>query len=211
MADIYWMWTYENNTINERLRAYEPTEHSYSSSNASPTLKVSLTNHATRPITIYNEYMILFRVLAEGKLIIYDRTSDTVVDQMKTHFCEFAPPTKVHVPLPERMFYTLYPMEPVVFTATFGRNKSPSQPVINPHRPRGVHGLQIGHEYVLRPGKGWGYIRWWEWGEKDEVINPPGRGKLDGREILYKRRKTPHPRLLMNVEELPEIEFRCVE
>lgn len=189
----------------------EPTEHSYSSSDAPPTLKVSLTNHATRPITIYNEYMIPSKVLAEGSFIIYDRTSGTVVDQIRTRFCDFPPPTKVHVPLRERMFYTLYPMEPVVFTATFGKNKTPSQPDRNSHRPRGVHGLQIGHEYVLRPGKGWGYIRWWEWGEKDEVIDAPGRGKLDGREIAYKQWKTPHPGLCVNVEELPEISFRCVE
>lgn len=33
---------------------------------------------------------------------------------------------------------------------------------------------------TCRVGKDWEYIRWWEYGEKEEVMNPPG-GRLDGR------------------------------
>ena len=80
--------------------------------------------------------------------------------------------------------YTLYPGTPVSFIATFAISKSPPRPSL-PHqslRPRGIHGLEIRHKYVLRPGQGWGWVRWWEYGEKDEVINPP-TGKLDGRTV----------------------------
>ena len=74
---------------------------------------------------------------------------------------------------------------------------------------RGVDGLETGHDYSLQPGRGWGYVRWWEWGEKEDVMNPSG-GRLDGREVAYKRNKRPHPGIRVNVEELKEIEFRYV-
>ena len=74
---------------------------------------------------------------------------------------------------------------------------------------RGVNGLEVGHHYGLRPGKGWGYIRWWQDGEKDAVINP-AEGKLDGRELAY-RNKAPYPGIRVDVEKLPEIEFWCIQ
>ncbi|KAI4095312.1 MAG: hypothetical protein L6R37_007089 [Teloschistes peruensis] len=190
----------------------EPTTHSFSK-DPSPTLKLHLTNHENRPITIYNEFLIPSVVLAEGHFVIFNYTSDKAVDQIKTRFCDFPPPSKVHVPLREQLFHTLLPGEPTVFTATFGRSKMPSQPKLTDSgttQSRGVDGLEIGHRYGLRPGKGWGYIRWWEYGEKDEVMNPPG-GRLDGREMAYSRKKTPHPGIRVHVEALPEIRFECVE
>ena len=101
---------------------------------------------------------------------------------------------------------------PVSFIATFGISKSPPRPSL-PHqslRPRGIHGLEIRHKYVLRPGQGWGWVRWWEYSEKDEVINPP-TGKLDGRTVAYKHSKAPHPGFRINIEALPAIKFMCVE
>ncbi|KAL8826338.1 MAG: hypothetical protein Q9170_007442 [Blastenia crenularia] len=189
----------------------EPNIHSFSG-DRTPTLSLSLTNRASRPITFYNEHLCLTRVLAEGHLIIFDYTSNSPVDQTKTRFCDFAPPSKIHVPLRERLFYTLYPGEPLVFSATFGISKTLSRLKGTSERPqsRGVNGLEIGHQYGLRPGKGWGRIRWWEYGEKEEVMNPPG-GILDGRTIAYKHHKTPHPGFNINVMELPEIRFECVE
>ncbi|KAI4203197.1 MAG: hypothetical protein LQ350_002073 [Teloschistes chrysophthalmus] len=105
----------------------EPTTHSFSK-DPSPTIKLQLTNHDSRPITIYNEHLIPSVVLAEGHFIIFDYTSNKTVDQTKTRFCDFPPPSKVHVPLREHLFHTLHPGEPTVFTATFGRSKMPSQP-----------------------------------------------------------------------------------
>ncbi|KAL8847870.1 MAG: hypothetical protein Q9221_007121 [Calogaya cf. arnoldii] len=138
-----------------------PTTHSFSS-DTSPTLTLSLTNHAKRAIKIYNERLIPSKVRAEGHFLIFDRTANTAVDQLKTRFCDLPPPSKIHVPLGKHMFHTLYPEQPVSFTATFGKsNKSSSQPRLeDQHRQaRGVNGLEIGHEYSLRPGEGWGYIR----------------------------------------------------
>ncbi|KAI4271397.1 MAG: hypothetical protein LQ337_006036 [Flavoplaca oasis] len=189
----------------------DPTTHSFSS-NPSPTLTFSLTNHSDQPITIYNEYLVPSRLLAEGSFTIFDLTADTEVHQLKTRFCDFVPPTNVHVPLRESMFHTLYPGTPVFFIATFGISKSPPRPSLphQPLRPRGVHGLEIGHEYILRPGQGWGWVRWWEYGEKEEVINPP-TGKLDGRTVAYKHSKAPHPGFQINIGTLPAIKFKCVE
>ncbi|KAL8950525.1 MAG: hypothetical protein Q9222_003448 [Ikaeria aurantiellina] len=195
----------------------DSTTHSFSSMKA-PIWNLFLISHAKQPITIYNEYMNPSRVLAEGKLSIFDHTANVEVDQLKTRFCDIPPPSKVHVPLRENMFHTLYPETPYYFTATFGSGRMPSRPKLpdgvpdqrNRKKARGVDGLEVGHQYSLRPGKGWGYIRWWEYGEKDEVMNPPG-GRLDGREVAYKHKKTPHPGIRVKVEELPEIEFQCVE
>ncbi|KAL8740395.1 MAG: hypothetical protein Q9190_006903 [Brigantiaea leucoxantha] len=204
----------ENVTLQPKIAAdwsLEPTTHSFSN-NASPVLKLFLTSHDSRPITIYNEFMIPSIVLADGSFDIFDYTENKTVDQIKTRYCDIPPPSKVKVPLREHLFHTLYPGEPVVFTATFGTSKTPSRPKHECERnqSRGVHGLEIGHLYGLRPGKDWGFIRWWEYGEKDEVINPPG-GKLDGREMAYKHKKTPHAGIRVKVEELPEIRFECVE
>lgn len=41
-------------------------------------------------------------------------------------------------------------------------------------------------------------------------MNPPG-GRLNGREIAYSRKKTPHPGIRADVEALPEIRSECVE
>lgn len=194
----------------------EPTTHSYSTGTA-PILKLSLTNHDDRPITIYNEHLNPSTVLAEGRLCIFDYTANAEVDQVKTRYCDFPPPSKVHVPLREQILHTLYPQESIVFTATFGRSKMPSKPKLRDgvdgerdhKQARGVDGLEVGHHYGLRPGKGWGYIRWWQYGEKYAVINP-AEGKLDGRELAYGK-KVPHPGIRVNVEELPEIEFWCIQ
>ncbi len=202
----------------------EPTTHSYSSTTA-PKLILSLTSHAPRPLTIYNDAIRPGRLVAEGKFSIFDVTSNVFVQQMKTRFCMFEPPSKVHVPLREDMFYTLYPEIPVTLETSFGRNirapKPRSDPEfgsINPRRDdiqaRGVDGLEIGHQYRLGINGGWGAIAWWEWGEKEEVINPP-EGKLDGRKVVYhdrkRSRKTPHEPILVDKKGVEEVEFCCTE
>ena len=84
----------------------DPTTHSFSSSSA-PTLRLCLINHATRPITIYNEYRNPTTLLAEGRFSIFDHTTNSEVAQLKTRFCDFEPPSKVDVPLGEKMFHNL--------------------------------------------------------------------------------------------------------
>lgn len=41
-------------------------------------------------------------------------------------------------------------------------------------------------------------------------MNPP-EGKLDGREVAYNHKKAPHQGIHVNVADLPEIEFWCIE
>lgn len=90
-------------------------------------------------------------------------------------------------------------------------------------------------------GKDWEYIRWWEYGEKEEVMNPPG-GRLDGRWedggeiegtnavrsrgrrmtglcktgsptqlVAYRYSKKPHPGVHFDIDRLSNIDFWCVE
>ncbi len=197
----------------------DPTTHSFSSPTA-PTLRLFLTNHADRPVTIYNESLHLPTLLAEGsKFSIYDHTTGSAVRQVLTRFCIFELPSKIHVPLQESMFHTLPPGVPVPIAATFGRGKLTPKPLEpgDPEREQnkntvsGVHNLEVGHHYTLRSETKWRFIRWWEYGEKDEVINPPG-GKLDGRKVAFRRRKSPHPsRIRVEMSGLKEIDFWCVE
>ena len=189
----------------------DPTTHSFQSPSA-PTLRLELTNHASQSITIYNEHIRPGALLAEGQFSIFDNTTGSEVDQRKTRYCKFDPPSHVHVPLYEKLFHTLPPGEPVAFTAKFtGGLRVPSSKE-NRAQVRGVDGTEIGHHYSLRPCSrfGWGLIRWWEYGEKDDVINPPS-GKLDGRKVMYQPHKAPHPAIRVDVKKLPEIEFWCVE
>ncbi|KAL8992321.1 MAG: hypothetical protein Q9169_007188 [Polycauliona sp. 2 TL-2023] len=190
------------------------TTHSFSTDTSPPILTISLYNQTDRPITIYNESIDPWRLLARGLFTIFDLTTDSAVDQTKTHYCDFEPPSKIHVPLREHLFHTLYPSVPVTFSGAFGRSrKLPPQPASmleESEHARGVHGLEIGHEYVLRPGKWWGWVRWWEYGERDEVMNPKGK-KLNGRTLAYNHTKVPHPGFSIDVESLPEIHFSCVE
>ena len=188
----------------------DPTTHSFHSPTA-PTLRLELTNHDTRPITIYNENFRPGALLAEAQFSIFDNTTNLEVHQSKTIFCNFVPPSYIHVPLPEKSFHTLPPGEPVAFTTRFTlTTEFPPRSKEHRARVRGVDGLEIGHHYSLRPGSWRGFIRWWDYGEKEEVINPPS-GKLDGRKVMYRPKKAPHPGFDVEVEKLPEIQFWCVE
>ena len=188
----------------------DPKIHSFHSRSA-PTLRLELTNHGTRPITIYNENFRPGTLLAEAQFSIFDNTTNLEVHQSKTIFCNFVPPSYIHVPLPEKSFHTLPPGEPVAFTTRFTlTTEFPPRSKEHRARVRGVDGLEIGHHYSLRPGSWRGFIRWWDYGDKEEVIIPPS-GKLDGRKVMYRPKKAPHPGFDVEVEKLPEIEFWCVE
>lgn len=103
---------------------------------------------------------------------------------------------------------------PVAFAAVFGRGKSTPKPKDpggheseqSRNKVKGVDGLETGHRYSLRPGSGWEYVLWWDYGETDEVMNPP-ESRLDGRKAAYRRTKNPHPGIQVEVEKLPEIGF----
>ncbi len=197
----------------------DPTTHSYSS-DLPPTLSVVLTSHAKRPITFYNDCVKPGRLLYKAAFSIFDCTSGVEVKQRKRIYCVFEPPSKVKVQLPEHMFWTLYPEVPLVFTAAFGPTKEAPKAFsdvyteanveLPPEQARGVDRLIPGHHYRLRAGRSWGRIRWWEYGEKEEVMNPPN-GRLDGRELIYRTNKSPHPRIDLHPENLPDIDFWCVE
>ncbi|KAL9637859.1 MAG: hypothetical protein Q9164_001942 [Protoblastenia rupestris] len=200
----------------------DPTTHSFSRNSTPPTLCLILTSHDKRPITIYDESLSPGHLLAEGKFSIFYHTTNAHVARSKSRFCHFEPPSKIEVPLRESLFHTLYPEVPVVFSTVFGRSNKAPKPALRaeeanvdvkqyPHRPgRGVDGLEPNHHYCLRAERGWGYIRWWEYGEKDEVMNPPS-GRLDGRTVAYRRSKNPHRGIQLEVQSLPDIDFWCVE
>lgn len=194
-----------------------PTVHSYSN-NFAPKLCLILTSHADKPLTIYNESLNPGRMLAEGKFRIFDLTNNLEIQQRKSRFCDFEPPSKVQVSLREHLFHTLYPEIPLVFETDFSGGKHAPQALREPEfafdsknprmKARGVDGLEPGHHYRLESEQGWGFIRWWEYGEKEEVMNPPS-GRLDGRRIAYGYKSSPHRGIHLDKGNMSGIFFSC--
>ena len=194
--------------------ALDPPIHSYSS-DAAPRLRLTLTSHADRPITIYDDGAVASpgRLLAQGSLAVRDVARGVDVPRRKARFCDFEPPRRVAVPLREALFHTLYPETPAAFEAAFGRKSGAPEPLGDADaagRLAGVEGLEPGRHYRLRSDGGWGWIRWWEYGEKEAVIDPPG-GKLDGRTVAYRHHKNPHPGIRLDTKSIPVVDFWCTE
>ncbi|ERF71378.1 hypothetical protein EPUS_09050 [Endocarpon pusillum Z07020] len=89
----------------------DPTPHSFSTE-LPPTICLILTSHANKPITIYNEALNPSRLLSEGKFPIFDQTDNIEVPHRRRIYCDFEPPSKIKVPLREKLFHTLYPAVP---------------------------------------------------------------------------------------------------
>lgn len=157
-------------------------------------------------------------MLAEGKFRIFDLTNNLEIQQRKTRFCNFEPPSKVQAPLREHLFHTLYPEIPLVFETDFGGEKHATKALRGPEfaldskyprmKARGVDGLEPGHHYRLESEQGRGHIRWWEYGEKEEVMNPPS-GRLDGRRIAYRHESSPRRGIHLNKGNTSKIFFSC--
>lgn len=117
-----------------------------------------------------------------------------------------------------KLFHTFYLDVPLGFEMNFGGADHAPRALWEPEstvdfkhsrmKARGVDGLEPGHHYRLGPGQGWGCIPWWEYGEKEEVMNPSG-GRLNGRRIAYRRNKNPHPAIYLDKGNISDIFFSC--
>ena len=116
----------------------DPSVHSFSN-DAAPILSLFLPLHARTPITIYNEHLDPSRLLSQGRFSIFDLITETEVPQAKSRFCDFEPPSKVHVPLRENMLYTLYPGKPTQSRTSFGRG-SKIRPIPQGENQEGCNG-----------------------------------------------------------------------
>ena len=82
------------------------------------------------------------------------------------------------------------------------------------HETSGANELKIGHRYSLGLASvsrvNWRFVRWWEYGTKEEVLRPDGEGRrLDGRRVAFER--GPHEAIEIDVSAAGDVRFECVE
>ena len=201
----------------------EPKTYSFSSSEI-PMLNLTLRLSYQSPITIYADDLSPSLMLRHGAFDIHYRSSGAEVQQTKRTYCRIPPPTKVNVELDESMFLTLQPHTPYTFSSPFCRSLRGDKPRsaselgdLDDRRRRGacgVDGLEPGYDYMLsltaNPRIHWRYIRWWEYGTKEQVLYSDGDTcELDARRVKFGR--GPRNPIKIDTSNAIFIEFRCEE
>ena len=204
-----------------------PTTHSFANSQA-PELNLTIISHHPEPITIYADDLSPALMLTCGAFIIMTLTDGCEVKQSKRTHCRIPPPTKVPVPVNEKLFHTLLPNTPLTLSTPFTRSRTSTggkplakdDPEYASHRTArhgvcGVDGLEPGREYVLTlapdPRVYWDYIRWWEYGARERILHADGDGtiRLDGRTVKYG--PGPHGAIKVDSTSVEAVVFQCQE
>lgn len=208
----------------------EPTEYSFSSNEAAPTLTLTAVLHADKPITVYDDGALnIGRQLREGRFRIYDATTGEEVQQRKRRHCIIPPPKSVQVPLRKQAFVTLYPGQQLTRSTMFSAREIPKQQQdadadgnssLRTGFSVGVDGLFPEHRYRMVVAGAWQSIRWWQFGDMDAVLNHPEE-PLDARKIAYgtkygdemrnKSHWAPHPEIKIDGSQLQDIFFNCIK
>ena len=164
--------------------AISPEIYSLTKDSESPVLTITITSHATQPITIYTWGTFLHPTRAMSYMIYHIVDADTkqrvyrpIEHVQRTPFSR-----KMRSP-DEPYFWTLYPEESKVITHTFHfanlwRRRAELAGRISPRESIVYKGeemrrfLEPGHRYTFGcPNAG---IRWWRWGTKTENLEPAG-------------------------------------
>lgn len=203
-----------------------PVTHSYANQQA-PKLNLIITSQNPEPITIYADDLSPSLMLACGAFIITSLANGCEIKQSVRTHCRIPLPSKVTVPLNERLLHTLLPNKPLNLSAPFSRSRTETgeRPLAKSHpdyasdrRARsgacGVDGLEPGNDYVLRlagtPRVHWDIIRWWEYGTREQVLHPDGNGSaLDGREVRFGC--APHEAITIDTASIGAVTFHCHE
>lgn len=203
-----------------------PATYSYADQQA-PNLNLIVTSHYSEPITIYADDLSPSLMLACGAFTITSLANGCEIKQSVRTHCRIPLPSKVAVPLNEKLFHTLLPNEPLTLSAPFSRSRTETggRPLPKSHpdyasdrRARsgacGVDGLEPGNDYVLRlassPRVHWNVIRWWEYGTREQVLHPDGKeSALDGRKVRFSR--GPHEEIRIDTTSIGAVTFHCRE
>ena len=203
-----------------------PATYSYADQQA-PNLNLIVTSQHSEPITIYADDLSPSLMLACGAFTITSLANGCEIKQSVRTHCRIPLPSKVTVPLNEKLFHTLLPNDPLTISAPFSRSRTETggRPLTKSHpdyasdsRARsgacGVDGLEPGNDYVLRlastPNVHWNIIRWWEYGTREQVLHPDGKeSALDGREVRFGR--SPHEAITIDTTSIRAVIFHCRE
>jgi hypothetical protein len=162
-----------------------PNPHSYSSLTP-PILSLTVTSHASRPLTIMTWHTLLYPDLAlvQSAFRIRDLTAGTEADQTRIQLSRL-PLRRQIGSYDEGRFLTLFPEQPATVSTPFGNHTERPRPEGHPERMkqcargqiprrvRGVDGLVVGRKYELSVC-GCLKVWWWRWGTREEVLEPEG-------------------------------------
>ena len=203
-----------------------PATYSYANQQA-PRLNLIVTSQHPEPITIYADDLSPSLMLACGAFTITSLANGCDIRQSVRTHCRIPLPSKVIVPLNEKLFHTLLPNEPLTISAPFSRSRTGTggRPLAKSHPDYasnrraisgacGVDGLQPGNYYVLRlastPNVHWNTVRWWEYGTREQVLHPDGNeSALDGRDVQFGR--PPHEEIRIDTTSIRAVIFHCRE
>lgn len=203
-----------------------PATYSYTNQQA-PKLNLIVTSQHPEPITIYADDLSPSLMLACGAFTITNLANGCEIKQSVRTHCRIEPPSKVTVPLNEKLFHTLFPNDPLTLSGPFCRSRTEiggkplakTHPDYASHRRAssgacGVDGLEPGNDYLLSlastPRVHWNIIRWWEYGTQEQVLYPDGNeSALDGRDVRFGR--SPHEAITIDTASIGAVTFRCSE
>ena len=177
------------------------------SNKAASNLVLALISTHEKPITFFGDDVSPKVMLLYAAFKKFRPKHQRICFQPWAHLLQNTPAHKSSSAMREHLFHTLMPNTPLGSSAPFAPNikrliKSHSD--TDPHPPphSSMHGLAAlppGQWYLLVIDEStrirWNYVRWWDYGTKDEVLNPGGK-KLDGRKVAHSL--GPHPAIEIN-------------
>ena len=163
--------------------AISPEIHSLSEDTESPTLTITITSHATQPITVFTWGTFLHPSRAMSSMGYHIIDADTKQRIYRPIEHVQRRPFRRRIGHPdEPFFWTLYPEEPRVITKPFhfaslwrrraelaGRISQRETFIYKGEEMRTF--LEPGHRYTF--GKPQAGFMWWRWGTQAENLEPP--------------------------------------
>ncbi|KAI4231778.1 MAG: hypothetical protein L6R40_007635 [Gallowayella cf. fulva] len=168
-----------------------PTTYSYSSP-IPPTLRLSITSDAERPITLltYNTPFHPASGMTQDCFSIWDLTTDSSVKTTSIRV-QRMPLSRARGSADEQYLLTLPPSDTITVSTRFARGNQDLKPLSRAEAQQkreeaersgkarrslfacGVDGLEPGHRYSVSVAKGKLMSFWWVWGTKDDVLVDP--------------------------------------
>ncbi|KAI4221015.1 MAG: hypothetical protein L6R36_007193 [Xanthoria steineri] len=165
-----------------------PTTYSYSNPTP-PTLRLSVTSNAERPITLltFNTPFHPASGMTQDCFPIWDLTTDSAVKTTSVRINRL-PLSRARGSGDEEYFLTLPPSETTTVSTRFARGNEDLRPLSRAEAEQereeagrsgtarrsifacGVDGLEPGHRYSVSVAKGKLMSFWWVWGTKDDLL-----------------------------------------
>lgn len=145
----------------------DPPSFAPGNSDQAPSISITVTSHASQPITIFTWPTIFNLELSQKRknFTCLDLTSNTPLSLELIIGPKRPDYSRTKDGIDDERFWTLDPETPLTFKAAFKLARRQTE---------GRYVLKEGHRYQLDVQEG-EVVRWWRYGRKDEVMAPPGK------------------------------------